>query len=102
MNKYQKEKEELNKASDFLFELDKSGHKYSCYGREIYIRDNVFRVIDKLQKENQELKEDNSHQWEERCRLTFELEKLKEENQKLKECHFKYEEMTGTDLLLGE
>ena len=53
----EEEKEEILKASDFLFELDKSGHKYSCYGREIYIRDNVFRVIEKLQKENQELKE---------------------------------------------
>lgn len=59
-------------------------------------------LIDKLQKENKELKEENSHQWKERCRLTFELERLKEENQKLKECHFKYEEMTGIDLLLGE
>ena len=39
----------------------------------------VENLIDKLQKENQELKEDNSHQWEERCRLTFELEELKEE-----------------------
>ena len=32
----------------------------------------------KLQKENEELKADNSHQWEERCKLTFELEKKDE------------------------
>ena len=70
--------------------------------RDLLMRETLINLIDKLQKENQELKEDNSHQWEERCRLTFELEKLKEENQKLKECHFKYEEMTGIDLLLGE
>jgi len=30
------------------------------------------------------------------------IDKLQKENQKLKECHFKYEEMTGIDLLLGE
>jgi hypothetical protein len=31
-------------------------------------------LIDKLQKENKELKEDNQKQWEERCRLTFKLD----------------------------
>ena len=60
----EEEKEELLKASDFLYELDKSGYKYSCYGREIYIRDNVFRVIDKLQKENTELKKDISNMYD--------------------------------------
>lgn len=35
------------------------------------------------------------------CGLDF-YNKLKEENQKLKNCHFKYEEMTGIDLLLEE
>ena len=45
----------------------------------------LLNLISKLQKENKELKEDNSHQWEERCRLTFELERLQEENQELKE-----------------
>ena len=60
----EEEKEELLKASDFLYELDKSGYKYSSYGREIYIRDNVFRVIDKLQKENTELKKDISNMYD--------------------------------------
>ena len=30
--------------------------------------------IDEQSKEIEELKEDNKHQWEERCKLTFELE----------------------------
>lgn len=44
----------------------------------------ILNLIEKLQKENTELKEDNSHQWEERCRLTFELERLQKENKELK------------------
>lgn len=35
----------------------------------------VLNLIEKQQKEIEELKEDNKHQWEERCKLTFELEK---------------------------
>ena len=31
-------------------------------------------IIEKQSKEIEELKEDNEHQWEERCKLTFELE----------------------------
>ena len=31
-----------------------------------------------------------------------EIEELKELNRKLKQCHFRYEEMTGIDLLLGD
>lgn len=77
MNK--EEKEEILKASDFLFELDKSGYKYSCYGREIYIRDNVFRVIDKLQKENTELKEENIILEGNKIGLKFAIQELKEE-----------------------
>lgn len=30
------------------------------------------------------------------------IEKQQKEIEKLKECHFKYEEITGIDLLLGE
>lgn len=33
-----------------------------------------FKLLQKKDKEIEELKADNSHQWEERCRLTFELE----------------------------
>ena len=32
------------------------------------------KQIEKQQKEIEELKKDNNHQWEERCRLTFELQ----------------------------
>ena len=47
----------------------------------------ILNYIDKLEKENKELKEDNSHQWEERCRLTFKLDKLQKEVEEEKEKH---------------
>lgn len=34
----------------------------------------ILNLIKKQYKELEELKEDNKHQWEERCKLTFELE----------------------------
>ena len=34
----------------------------------------LLNLIEKQSKEIEELKEDNKHQWEERCKLTFELE----------------------------
>lgn len=34
----------------------------------------IIDLVEKQQKEIEELKEDNKHQWEERCKLTFELE----------------------------
>lgn len=37
-----------------------------------------FKLLQKRDKEIEELKADNSHQWEERCKLTFELEKKDE------------------------
>ena len=35
----------------------------------------ILKLIEKQQKEIEELKKDNNHQWEERCRLTFDIEK---------------------------
>ena len=43
--------EERNKAYQFLQELDKNGYRYTADGRELYIIENVFHKIDKLQKE---------------------------------------------------
>ena len=34
----------------------------------------LVNLIEKQSKEIEELKEDNKHQWEERCKLTFKLE----------------------------
>ena len=34
----------------------------------------LLNLTEKQSKEIEELKEDNEHQWEERCKLTFELE----------------------------
>jgi hypothetical protein len=34
----------------------------------------ILKLIEKQQKEIEELKEDNNHQWEERCKLTFKLQ----------------------------
>ena len=49
--------EEKERAYEFLKELDSYGKTYTADGRAIYIKEHVFNVIDKLQKENQELKE---------------------------------------------
>lgn len=38
--------------------------------------------LEQKDKEIQELKEDNQHQWDERCKLTFELEKQEKEMEK--------------------
>lgn len=43
--------EERRKAYEFLQELDKNGYRYNADGREMYIVENVFNKIDKLQKE---------------------------------------------------
>ena len=45
-------------------------HKY-CGKDDV---DFLLNLIEKQSKEIEELKEDNEHQWEERCKLTFELE----------------------------
>ena len=44
-----------------------------------------FKLLQKRDKEIEELKADNSHQWEERCKLTFELEKKDKEYEELTE-----------------
>lgn len=44
-----------------------------------------FKLLQKKDKEIEELKADNSHQWEERCKLTFELEKKDKEYEELTE-----------------
>ena len=52
--------------------------------------DTILKLIEKQSKEIEELKEDNKHQWEERCKLTFELEnstskdKIKEKIEEIK------------------
>lgn len=38
--------------------------------------DKQFKLLEKRDKEIEELKADNSHQWEERCKLTFAFEEL--------------------------
>lgn len=45
----------------------------------IKVQETILNLISNLQKENEELKQDNSHQWEERCKLTFEIERLQKE-----------------------
>ena len=56
------EYEKLMKEDNILFPLYKSDAK------------RLIDIIEKQSKEIEELKEDNKHQWEERCKLTFELE----------------------------
>ena len=44
-----------------------------------------FKLLQKKDKKIEELKADDSHQWEERCKLTFELEKKDKEYEELTE-----------------
>ena len=44
-----------------------------------------FKLLQKKDNKIEELKADNSHQWEERCKLTFELEKKDKEYEELTE-----------------
>lgn len=48
--------EEKEKAYNFLQELDKNGYRYTADGREMYIVENVFNKIEKLQS-NIEIKD---------------------------------------------
>ena len=49
-----------------------------CENEDCYLIQAIETVLSELEKKDEkieELKADNSHQWEERCKLTFELEK---------------------------
>lgn len=54
---------------------------------------NILNELDRLQKENEELKIDNNKQWKERCRLSFELDDsisksvIEDKLNELKECN---------------
>lgn len=89
------EKELLEK--DILFQIDmqlydefndKLASMYEHIG-DVY----SYRDIEEVEQAEKE---------KERTLLREAIRKLQKENKELKECHFKYEEMTGIDLLLGE
>ena len=67
----------------------------------------ILKLIEKQQKKIEELKEDNNHQWEERCRLTFDIEKnfiskdkIREKIKELENSidNFTYRNLTGKDI----
>ena len=64
--------EEEKKAIELL--KQEPDYSLNYYNRENAI-DIVLKLIEKQQKEIEELKKDNNHQWEERCRLTFDIKK---------------------------
>ena len=65
----------LNFAETVLSELEKKDKRLN----------RQFKLLQKKDKKIEELKADNSHQWEERCKLTFELEKKDKEYEELTE-----------------
>lgn len=71
--------EERNKAYQFLQELDKNGYRYTADGREIYIIENVFHKIDKLQKELDSQKQGNKDLVKEGVKLSAKIVELEKE-----------------------
>lgn len=71
MTKEQKKAIEKIKRQITIGECEKN------IGIPVYISDlkTILSMLEEKDKEIEELKADNSHQWEERCKLTFELEK---------------------------
>lgn len=51
------DKEEIEKARDFLDEMDIYGCMYTALGREKYIIENVFKPIQQLEEREQKVKE---------------------------------------------
>ena len=60
--------------------------------------DTILNLIKKQSKEIEELKEDNQHQWEERCKLTFELENSTS-NDKINSKIEEYEEILDSPII---
>ena len=90
----EEEKKAIERAKEILKEWQEIVDIEDIVEREIemtlYAEDIPFNelkilvnLVEKLEKENKELKADNSHQWEERCKLTFQFEQLEKENEEL-------------------
>lgn len=63
----------MNKAIDLLKSEIEIYDQYYCLATSQALK-TVSNELDRLQKENEELKIDNNKQWKERCRLSFELD----------------------------
>ena len=66
--------EEKEALRNFKSEYETCDHYSSDLIIELDDAEIILNLIEKQSKEIEELKEDNEHQWEERCKLTFELE----------------------------
>ena len=62
--------ERIDYIQDFIIE----NGQYNADVNDMEYFSRIKNLIEKQSKEIEELKEDNKHQWEERCKLTFELE----------------------------
>ena len=62
----------------------------------------ILNLIEKQQKEIEELKKDNNHQWEERCRLTFDIEKNFISKDKIREKIKEYKGLKEIDKMAYE
>ena len=72
---YQTLVKERNALVNVLKELEKKDKRLN----------RQFKLLEKKEKEIKELKEDNKHQWEERCKLTFHFQNKQNEIDDLKE-----------------
>ena len=76
-------KKELNQY-EYTKDLDLASDNYfGQFEEKINIVTIILNLIEKQQKEIEELKKDNNHQWEERCRLTFELKETEDRLSKI-------------------
>lgn len=62
----------------------------------------ILNLIEKQQKEIKELEKDNNHQWEERCRLTFDIEKNFISKDKIREKIKEYKGLKEIDKMAYE
>ena len=81
--------EEEKKAIEYLKQNDIAEIQYDNYGLESIHRIGIdekyiiLNLIEKQQKEIEELKKDNNYQCEERCSLTFELQETEDRLSKI-------------------
>lgn len=50
-------REEIEKAHQFIVNMEKEGYKYTAYGKEMYIIENVFKPIQDIETQRDYYKE---------------------------------------------
>lgn len=84
INMSEEEKEAIEKAKSQIEEVHNL-NELSVFMTDSTTLKTLLNYIDKLQKENEELKVDYQKQWEENCRLALYIDKVRIENRKILE-----------------